>query len=129
MKKNVRAKIILFSFILILAIIAGIVIQVYDNRYRNFFIEKRPLGDVVSEAPSIEPDYIESSEEEKVYVNINTDSISELDKLDGIGEALAKRIINYRKEHGNFEVIEDIMRVSGIGEKKFENIKDNIYVK
>ncbi len=129
MKKNRKVKIILFTFILIIAVIGGIIIQAYDNRYRNFFIEKQPLGEVVSEAPTLDPEPAEISTEDKVYVNINTDDISELDKLDGIGEKMAQRIINYRKEHGNFEVIEDIMRVSGIGEKTFENIKDNIYVK
>ena len=63
-----------------------------------------------------------------VYININTNDISELDKLYRIGEKMAQRIIDYRKKHGDFEVIQDIMRVSGIGEKTFEQIKDNIYV-
>ena len=48
--------------------------------------------------------------------------------LPGIGEEKAKTIIAYRNEHGPFEKIEDIMNVSGIGEKLFEKIKDYITV-
>lgn len=62
-----------------------------------------------------------------LMVNINTASADELDRLKGIGEATASAIIEYR-EQTPFEKIEDIMKVKGIGEKKFEDIKDNICV-
>ena len=61
-------------------------------------------------------------------ININTADIAELDKLPGIGEATAKKIIAYREENGDFKSIEDIMNVSGIAEKKFEKLKDYITV-
>jgi len=61
-------------------------------------------------------------------VNINTSSAEELTKLSGIGDAKAKAIVAYRDEHGNFEKIEDIMNVSGLGETIFGKIKDNITV-
>lgn len=60
-------------------------------------------------------------------VNINTCSKEELLSLPGIGEVIADRIIKYR-EGNPFKRIEDIMNVSGIGEKKFEGIKDMITV-
>ena len=60
-------------------------------------------------------------------ININTASKEELTELDGIGEVLAERIIEYRNQH-KFTSIEDIQEVSGIGEKKFETIKDVITV-
>lgn len=66
-------------------------------------------------------------EQEPLMVNINTASAEELDKLDGIGEVTANAIIEYRKD-APFTCIEDIMNVKGIGEKKFEAIKDNICV-
>jgi competence protein ComEA len=61
-------------------------------------------------------------------VNINTASAEELMTLDGVGEATADKIIAYRQENGSFSRIEEIKEVSGIGEKKFEAMKDAITV-
>ena len=60
-------------------------------------------------------------------ININTCTKEELMSLPGIGDVLADRIIQYR-EKTPFKKIEDLMNVSGIGEKKFESIKDMIIV-
>lgn len=62
-------------------------------------------------------------------VNINTALQTELETLPGIGPSIATKIITYRKENGGFKTIEDIKEVSGIGESKFNNIKDLITVK
>lgn len=61
-------------------------------------------------------------------ININTAGPEELDTLPGIGPALAQRIIQYRETHGPFQTVEDIKKVSGIGEKSFEKLKDKITV-
>lgn len=61
-------------------------------------------------------------------ISINTADLDLMITLPGIGEEKAKTIIAYRNEHGLFEKIEDIMNVSGIGEKLFEKIKDYITV-
>lgn len=61
-------------------------------------------------------------------ININTASKSELETLPGIGSSTATKIIDYRTKNGNFKKIEDIKNVSGIGEAKFNNIKDNICI-
>lgn len=60
--------------------------------------------------------------------NINTCSISELENLPGIGQVTAGRIVEYRKSN-SFKTIEDLKNVSGIGDKKFEGLKDLITVK
>ena len=62
-------------------------------------------------------------------LNINKATKEELQTLQGIGESTAEKIITYRKENGNFKQIEDIKNVPGIGDAKYENIKDKISVK
>ena len=66
--------------------------------------------------------------EKKTLININKASEEDLQKLTGIGESTAKKIINYREEYGKFKTIEDIKNVSGIGDAKFEAIKKDITV-
>ena len=61
-------------------------------------------------------------------ININTANIEELDTLPGIGEATANKIVNYRNENGKFKSIEEIKEVSGIGDSKYEQIKDLIEI-
>jgi competence protein ComEA len=61
-------------------------------------------------------------------ININTASVEELDKLSGIGPALAKVIVDYRTTKGPFKKIEDINDVKGIGDALYAKIKDQITV-
>ena len=69
-------------------------------------------------------------EQEITYpININTATAEELsDGLDGIGEVMASRIIEYREKVGEFTDISQLMEVQGIGESKFNNIKNYITV-
>lgn len=61
-------------------------------------------------------------------ININTATEEEMALLDGIGPALAARIISYRETNGLFSSKEDIMKVKGIGPKKFAKFKDSISI-
>lgn len=61
-------------------------------------------------------------------VNINTAGLAELDALPGVGPATAQAIIDDREANGPFTAPEDLMRVSGIGKKKFEKLKSSICV-
>lgn len=61
-------------------------------------------------------------------ININTASPAELEELPGIGPATAQKIVEWRETYGPFITIEDIMQVSGIGEKRFAAIRDLITV-
>jgi len=65
---------------------------------------------------------------QNTLVNINTASLAELMTLHGIGEVMGQRIIDYREGSGSFMAVEEIMDVSGIGERTFENIRDRITV-
>ena len=89
---------------------------------------------VISKTNSQEPKIITTSKYEQtsstfvVKININTANLNELMELDGIGEQTAKKIINYRNDH-SFKKIEDIMNVSGIGKKKFEELLSGLIIK
>lgn len=61
-------------------------------------------------------------------VNINSATLEELKTLNGIGDAKANGIIEYREKNGGFTAIDQIKEVDGIGEKMFEKIKDKIEV-
>lgn len=67
-------------------------------------------------------------DEKSNLVNINKATIQELDVLPGIGEATANKIINYREENGEFKSIDEIKNVNGIGDKKYEELKNLISV-
>ncbi len=69
---------------------------------------------------------VESGATSASLVNINTAGVEELSTLSGIGQATAQKIIADRQSKGSFKTKEDLMRVSGIGEKKFESIRDFI---
>lgn len=68
-----------------------------------------------------------SSEEEEI-INLNTASKEQLKTLPGIGDTTAEKIIKYREKVGTFKKIEDLMNVDGIGEGKYNKIKDLISV-
>ena len=119
-----RYKTFLFIAIVIICAVVGMDVQKREKQYKSFFIERNEANAV--EAPVIENE--PSEIEEELMININTANVFELQLLEGIGEKTAERIIDYRNENGNFEVIEDLMRIDGIGKKKFDAVKENICV-
>lgn len=68
------------------------------------------------------------TKEEKLMININTAFKEELMKLKNVGESKALAIIEYRNKNGLFKTIDDLKNVSGIGDKLFESLKENITV-
>jgi competence protein ComEA len=78
-------------------------------------------------ALSFAPAYAQSTAP-KAKININTAPASELESLPRVGPKVAQRIVDFRTKNGNFKKVEEIMKVQGIGEKIFEQIKDLITV-
>lgn len=72
---------------------------------------------------------VSSSGSESDKININKATATELETLPGIGPAKSAAIIEYRETNGPFQTIEDIMSISGFGEKTFEKLKESISVK
>jgi competence protein ComEA len=64
-----------------------------------------------------------SGEGPKTLINLNTATVTELMQLPKIGAKTAERIVTFRKQHGGFRRIEEIMNVKGIGEKGFAKLK------
>ncbi len=63
---------------------------------------------------------------ERQPVDINTAAAADLQQLMGIGPVLAQAIVDYRAEHGPFASVEELLEVSGIGEAKLDNIRNDI---
>jgi competence protein ComEA len=81
-----------------------------------------------STPPPVSGDALESGETSGAPIDINTATAAELETLPGIGPSTAQKIVEYREANGPFATIEDIKNVPGIGEGKFEGIKDLITV-
>jgi len=98
--------------------------KIYIPSYLDENIENY-IQDNIGDNIIIEDIYINKSN----LVNINTAKQEELETLTGIGPSTALKIINYRQETGKFKTIEDIKNVPGIGDAKFEALKNEICVK
>lgn len=72
--------------------------------------------------------YLSSNDDAHLIVNINTATVRELKKLDGIGRVTAQAIIDYRTENGEFTTVDELINVKGIGEAKLEKIRDHVTV-
>jgi len=61
-------------------------------------------------------------------ININTASAAEIELLPGIGPALAQRIVEFRESRGPFRSLNDLERVSGIGPRLIERLRDKVTI-
>ena len=72
--------------------------------------------------------YPRNDDEQESKININSADSQRLQDVPGVGPATAEKIIRYREENGFFSSVEDLLNVSGIGEKTLENMREYITV-
>ena len=111
------------------------VIIIYSNEQVQDFEKTKEIETIVQEK-CIQPDENSITNDAcinnsttnttETKVSINKATLEELMTLPGIGESKAQDIINYRNQNGDFKSIEDLTKVSGIGESIFAKIKENI---
>lgn len=112
---------------------AGGVTEAADSKAINFAM--RVTDEMVLYVPHIGEEVVNvdmtasaSGESNSGKINLNKASQSELETLPGIGPVKAQAIIEYRDSSGPFKAIEDIMEISGFGQKTFEKLKEHISV-
>lgn len=116
---NKKAKLITAAVLFAMIAAGGLLIERMEKD--AFIAETVATEDAVS--------YVEEGKEEIAgKININVADAETLSELYGIGTQLGERIVDYREENGRYETIEEIMKVPGISEGKFEDIKDDICV-
>lgn len=116
---NKKAKIITAAVLFAMITAGGLLIERMEKD--AFIVETVATEDAVS--------YIEKGAADIAgKININDADAETLSELYGIGEQLGYRIVDYREKNGRYETIEEIMKVPGISEGKFEDIKDDITV-
>lgn len=105
-------------------------VSLYDAAAECGFCENAYIDENLKTSTALDGDevYIMTTEEYQILlssppVDINTATETELQKLPGIGQSFARRIIDYRETNGNFKSPQEIMLVPGIAQKKYNNLK------
>ena len=103
--------------------------QIYIPKYNENLTDISLIREDAGEGIIKESVVNNETSNNKTKVNIKKKKKEKLITLPGIGDSMAEKIIEYRTQNGKFEKVEDIKKVSGIGESKFNNIKDMITIK
>ncbi len=86
----------------------------------NLVEHDRPAPHGSQEAPARKADFV---------VDVNHAEVAELVELPGVGQAIAERIVEYRKQNGPFQSVDDLREVTGIGPKTLDALRPHVRVK
>ncbi len=110
---------------LLAALIVGSGITLYKRNHPRFapelVLQKTDLT-----AEQATGDFSDQAQSERLLIDINRATAEEIELLPGLGPALSRRVVEYRKINGPFARIEDLVRVQGIGPITLQRIKDQI---
>jgi len=95
---------------------------------RNFVFILITIGIIAGMVAPIAAMQQKAGNPEKQLVNINTADTVQLEKLPRVGPKMAQRIIEFRKTNGGFKKLQDLMKVKGIGQKIYDQLKDQIAI-
>lgn len=95
---------------------------------RNFTDSYKRIEDFPVNPPTQTDDKSEAITDDPVKIDLNAATLYQLQLLPGVGEAIAQRIIDYRSQNNGFQSVEELMKVDGIGEKKFAEIEPYIKI-
>ncbi len=118
-----RTKMIVYPAIVVIAFLVGMLLEHCDKE--EFTIKSVPN---TTTAPDAATDW-QSSYDEEGRLDINMATREELIELNGIGEKTAEKIISYRNENGNFDAVEELTLIGGIGDSLLQKIRDEICVR
>lgn len=118
-----KTKLLGCMFLILVGVAVGLILEKYDPA--EFTIKPIDLPESTPESREV----YDSAYDENGRLDINAASVEELMTLNGIGEAMATKIVEYREKHGLYDAVEELTLVSGIGPKKLEGIKDKICVR
>lgn len=128
---RVRRRGVEIGCVVLLAVLAAFTLGFFLGSGSNraeVTVETAEVQPVRAEAMEGAPQEAESAADPQGRVNLNTATQEDLEKLPGIGQVLAQRILEYRAVCGPFVTAEQLMEVEGIGEKRFEALKEWITV-
>ncbi|UCB51799.1 MAG: helix-hairpin-helix domain-containing protein [Candidatus Zixiibacteriota bacterium] len=111
---------------LLMALLVGSGIILYQRTHPGFAPQLKLEKSGVDSLRAIQ--YLSGRGQEENTIDLNRATAAELQLLPGVGPALSRRIVEYREAKGEFDRIEDVMQVSGIGPKTFEAIKQYLTV-
>jgi competence protein ComEA len=86
------------------------------------------LATVVATGTTVAAPKAETATATTEAVDLNSATATELETIPGIGPALAKRIVEFRDEHGPFDRVDDLLKVRGIGEKSLDKLRPHLRV-
>jgi comEA protein len=122
-------KVLLF---LIITFFLGFIVKIYQEHYQP--LPETSASPVVFKTAEIAPSSVPRRRENKIVeplsgpISLNSANADELERLPGIGPAMAKRIVDYRDQQGKFSAVEELRKVKGIGQKTLQKIRPHIKI-
>jgi comEA protein len=110
------------------ALIVGIVVSYIDRTNSDAIPEFDVLKSVVP-IPEISPDSSTDSLETAISIDVNEATAKDFQRLPGIGPQIAQRIVDFRAASGGFQNLDDLTKVSGIGPKTLDRLRNHLTLK